>query len=279
MRVLFLLMILALSQPVFAWGADGHRLTCRIAYDALSAEGKTWVQQTLALGEHLDGNSSNNLAEACLWPDEARFNDYKGTYEQHFINMPRGASRIDFARDCAAMDCIAVGIQRSLTYLAAEPTSNRERARKAAALRFLGHFIADLHQPLHVAYGDDWGGNKIQVDWFGQTMNLHAVWDTGILERAGISYPASLQSLAALNPDLGSRNVLDWMQETFNLARSHAYPGIDGQPILSGAVLTEAYYQRSLPVASGQLRLGATRLAWLLDQLARGQFDTNILIN
>ena len=127
------------------------------------------------MGQFLDGNSDNDLASACLWADDAKYAKYAGTYESHFLNVPRSENKIEFSRDCAALDCIAVGIQRNLNYLAQTATSDRERARKAAALRFLGHFIGDLHQPLHVSNLEDWGGNKIKVSWFGKKSNLHEV--------------------------------------------------------------------------------------------------------
>lgn len=269
---------LLVAESAMAWGSEGHRIVCRLAYDRLSAEGKAFVAETLALGELLDGNGENDFAEACTWPDEAKYDDYRGTYEQHFINVPRRAETIRFARDCAAMDCIAVGIQRSLTYLARPPEGDREKARKAAALRFLGHFIGDLHQPLHVSHAEDWGGNRIKVTFFGEQTNLHAIWDVGILQHAGITYPASVDLLAKADTEFASRNVLEWMRESLWLARSHAYAGVDGKPVESGDALGQAYFERSKPVVIEQLATAGRRLAYLIERLAEGSLDTNILI-
>lgn len=267
-----------IGDSAMAWGSEGHRIVCRLAYDRLSDEARAFVDETLALGVLLDGNGDNDFAEACNWPDEAKYNDYRGSYEQHFINVPRRAKSIRFARDCAAMDCIAVGIQRSLTYLARPAEGDREKARKAAAMRFLGHFVGDLHQPLHVSHAEDWGGNRIKVTFFDERTNLHAIWDVGILERAGITYPASLDLLAGAKTEFGSRNVLDWMRESLRLARSHAYAGIDGKPIKSGDALGDAYFERSKPVVIEQLATAGRRLAYLIERLADGSLDTNILI-
>lgn len=261
-----------------AWGNEGHLLVCGLAEQYLSPKGKAFVTKTLAMGEYLDGDSKDDLASACLWPDKAKYADYKGTYEQHYLNVPRDAKSIDLARDCAALDCIAVGVQRSLTYLSRPAQGEREKARKAAALRFLGHYIADLHQPLHVSNAEDWGGNKIKVKWFGDDTNLHAVWDSGIIEHAGMKYPGSVSRLVGLNPAVGSTNVLEWMRESFRLARTYAYPGMDGKPIKSGDVIGKDYYLRSLPIVKNQLAKAGIRLAWLINQLAEGKLDTNILI-
>ena len=278
LRLMTAMTLCIAATNTYAWNETGHKLLCQMAYDNLTDKGKTFVAETLALGKQLDGNGKNDLAQACIWPDRARFKDYKGSYEQHFINIPEKAKSIDFARDCAAMDCIAVGIQRSLTYLARPASGKREEARKAAALRFLGHFIGDLHQPLHVSHGEDRGGNQIRVKWFGEDTNLHAVWDSKILERAGLEYPASVKLLESVDADFGSRNVLAWMRESFKLARSYAYTNIDGSKIVDAEMLDMAYFERSKPIVIEQLAKGAKRLTFLIDGLANGTAATNILI-
>lgn len=266
------------STHVAAWGETGHQLVCELAYEGLSDKGKRFVEETLAMGKELDGNGKNDFAQACLWPDKARFADYKGTYEQHFINIPRGEKDINFARDCAALDCIAVGIQRSLVYLSKTPEGAREEARKAAALRFLGHFVADLHQPLHVSHGEDWGGNRIRVSFFDEQTNLHAVWDTALVSRSGLEYPASLVFLGGIDMEVGSPNVLSWMRDSFKLARFHAYMGMDGTPVKSGDSLGIDYLERSKPVVIEQIRKASVRLTYLIEKLAEGKLNTNILI-
>jgi hypothetical protein len=277
-NLLLAAILLFSATNAFAWGADGHRLVCGLALHSLSEKGRAFVRETLAMGKYLDGNGDDDFAEACVWPDKAKYADFKGTYEEHFINVPKSEDSVDFARDCAAMDCIAVGIQRSLTWLARPASGEREQARKAASLRFLGHFIGDLHQPLHVSNAEDWGGNKIKVKWFGEDSNLHAVWDVGILERAGIRYPQSLEMLESRKTEIGSRNVLMWMRESFRIARGFAYPGIDGKPVQAGDELGEAYLGRSEPIVIQQLSRAGVRLAYLIDSLADGTLDTNILI-
>jgi hypothetical protein len=44
-------------------------------------------------------------------------------------------------------------------------------------LKFLGHWVGEIHQPLHVSFEDDRGGNGILVTGICGT-NLHAAWDT-----------------------------------------------------------------------------------------------------
>ena len=55
------------------------------------------------------------------------------------------------------------------------------------ALRFLVHFIGDMHQPLHDE-AIDIGGNDISVTFDGESTNLHHIWDTEIVDAlAGVT--------------------------------------------------------------------------------------------
>jgi len=60
-------------------------------------------------------------------------------------------------------------------------TSHDDQA-KLASLKFLGHWVGDIHQPLHVSFADDRGGNFIRES--GPCVNsLHTVWDVCIIEK------------------------------------------------------------------------------------------------
>jgi hypothetical protein len=63
---------------------------------------------------------------------------------------------------------------------------SRARDERAEALRFLAHFVADVHQPLHVGRAEDRGGNTIDVRVDGRATNLHAVWDAQKLLKAAL---------------------------------------------------------------------------------------------
>ena len=61
---------------------------------------------------------------------------------------------------------------------------------KIEALYFLGHFVGDLHQPLHVGNLEDLGGNKIKPlikekgKWVEKS--LHSIWDNTLPTYAGL---------------------------------------------------------------------------------------------
>ena len=250
-----------------AWGDQGHRIICQISFERLTSAGLALVA---AIDEDLDEvqdlfdnckTCNNNeddgrfmtFVNGCTWADEARHDTFKGTYEYHFINVPQAQSSLDLVRDCAALDCAVVAIQRYARYIALPPsaTSSREKERRVLALRFLGHFVGDLHQPLHVGDAEDLGGNRIDVTWntgMGTIdSQLHRVWDSQIMQRAGIT---TLADGTALNAEITAAEltawqtfgIAGWAEESFALARSHAYTQPGGAPVIDGTALSTPYF-------------------------------------
>lgn len=68
------------------------------------------------------------------------------------------------------------------------------------ALEFLGHWVGDIHPPLHVSFEDDRGGNRVAAQGTS-CENLHAVWDRCLVqERLGmdpLSFARELQTVIA----------------------------------------------------------------------------------
>ena len=81
---------------------------------------------------HPDDGRSMSFQAGCIWADESRRDTFKGTYEYHYINVSNMVTTLDLARDCAALDCAVVGIQRYARYVALPRSeSSRERERRA----------------------------------------------------------------------------------------------------------------------------------------------------
>ena len=99
---------------------------------------------------------------------------------------------------------------------------NAEDASRAAALKYVVHFVGDLHQPMHASPRDDKGGNDYQVNLDGKGSNLHRIWDGTIVEGRGLAaaeYAAELmQTPLPDDPTLGSdRPTLEWALESCRL--------------------------------------------------------------
>ncbi|KAH8977743.1 S1/P1 nuclease-domain-containing protein [Lactarius hatsudake] len=54
--------------------------------------------------------------------------------------------------------------------------------RASEALKFLIHFVGDMHQPLHLT-GRNRGANGVKVSFDGRNTNLHSVWDTSLIAK------------------------------------------------------------------------------------------------
>ena len=93
------------------------------------------------------------LASISTWADETRS---PGTASWHYVNFPRDAGcAYEAPRDCPGDACVVGAIARQEAVL----TSTAADAEKLVALKYLVHFVGDVHQPLHAGYADDKGGN------------------------------------------------------------------------------------------------------------------------
>ena len=152
----------------FAWGSEGHQVVALIAEAKLSPTARTEVGRLLA---HEPGQT---LASISTWADEHR---NPATAAWHYVNFPRDTCQYVSDRDCPDGRCVVGAIERQLDVL----KSSESDERKLLALKYVVHFVADVHQPLHAGYADDRGGNQYQLQAFMRGSNLHALWDAGII--------------------------------------------------------------------------------------------------
>jgi nuclease S1 len=185
------------------------------------------------------------------------------------------------------LDCALVGIQRFAQYLAKPPSSSsRERERRALALRFLSHFVGDLHQPLHVGHIEDLGGNKISVKFTlnGQTKTdkLHAVWDSAVLRRAGLTtiqdaHDLNVEITAAEATQWATFAIADWATESEALARQKAYVKSDGSEVQENDFLDDAYFTPAIQTVKQRIKQAGVRLAMLIEAAAAGTMPAHLL--
>jgi hypothetical protein len=246
--------VLASHPPAGAagWWDLGHRTV------ALVAETRLLPRTRQAVRDILGGQS---LADASVWADNIR--QYRHDADPlHYVNVPLAAAGYDSLRDCPNGRCIVAAIaadRRVLTNPAAAPLD------RAEALRFLIHFLGDLHQPLHTTDDGDRGGNLRLVYLAGDSTNLHKVWDGQILERAGLTDAAYLaqlrQEMATMNLSALERGtVVDWVMEGHRIAREQVYRlPADGR-------LDDAYLAAARRTIDHRIIAAGVRLAAVLNQ-------------
>ena len=219
--------------------------------------------QTRAQVQELLGSES--LQDASLWADQIAHGSRPETAPWHYIDIPLRNAQINLQTDCPQGQCVLVKTQEFASVL-----GNPHAAREARyeALKFVVHFVADLHQPLHCEDHDDKGGNTQAVIFAGHPDNLHWVWDTGLVEEIS----RDPQALAAeLGREITSMkratwqtgSIESWVLESHRLAQNVAYrrTWMFGTPVLD-----QNYDGRAEDVIKMQLEKAAVRLAFVLNQ-------------
>jgi hypothetical protein len=180
-KVLLAALVLLVGSPIesFAWGYTGHRIIAEVAEQFLESAAARQVRDLLAI------DNVTALAEVSTWADQIRVQRPE-TVPWHYVNIPVHASAAepsgyDATRDCPNNVCIVAKIEQFERVLADQQASERQRLE---ALKYLVHFIGDVHQLLHASNNHDRGGNDVPGTFMGRQTNLHAVWDTGTIEQA-----------------------------------------------------------------------------------------------
>ncbi|MEK9711721.1 MAG: S1/P1 nuclease [Thalassolituus sp.] len=165
--------LLLLPGQVNAFSFKAHEVICELAYQQVEADVQGKID---ALVKQSPETSFGRL---CGWPDKIRDQDeYKHTKTWHYVNLRRGAESVK-ASDCAESGCVISAIDTMAQRLELAPDSDWK------ALAFLGHFVGDIHQPMHVSYADDRGGNRTQLYYEGEKTNLHYLWDREVAGLTG----------------------------------------------------------------------------------------------
>lgn len=240
-----------------AWDRSGHRMACLKAWAEFSAPAREKVSGILGV------TTEGQFADDCTWADEV-LDERPDTEAWHRVYIPKDARDIDLARDCEG-GCVVGEVERQLKIVA----SDSPREARAEALRFLAHLIADLHQPLRVAFAEDRGGRDIEVTFLGRKTNLHAVWESALLtapDPPSRGYTPFLRQLTdRYNRERWSAGTArTWAEETLWVMRAPP-TGYVGNP--GGLAFDELYVKQNHLVAVDQVEKAGVRLAFLLNGL------------
>jgi hypothetical protein len=258
-RVALTALLLLAPIPAFAWGAEGHEIIAAIALRELSPMAR--LQAASLLGGDV------MLIHDANWADEVR-EQRPETGRWHYVDIPLGAPGYDARRDCRGNDCVVAQIDNDRRVLGDHRASQQVRAE---ALRFLVHFVGDIHQPLHAVDNDDKGGNAVRVYMPGDRTNLHRVWDAELVQVLGDNADAIAGAVDhAITPaqrkDWQAGTPADWANESYRIARDEIYPVSRGRRTLR---LPASYPGSERLVVRQQLARAGVRLAWLLNNSLR----------
>lgn len=282
--------------PSKSWGQDGHEIVANIAYSRLSIKSQEKTCSILS-------NNSSKEGQTCLgsianWADAYRYSSVgKWSKALHFIDVqdslvPNGChyNNTDnctfvYERDCVDDVCVAGAIANYSTRLI---TQRHDDDDAAESLKFLTHFVGDIHQPLHVSRASDYGGNSIHVyfpvnDRDEKHTNLHSIWDTYMIKRtledSSMNQTEYQWYLTHLLETIYREDVEDWLEcstyievcpsiwaeESLYEALQSAYSNEYHEDIVDGDQISMEYYYSRMRVVEVQLLKGAVRLASLLE--------------
>jgi len=275
MRAFFLAVILVLLFPLkaMAFGNVGHLIVCEIAFNELNVKARIEVARLIGIDPEID-----RFNESCLWPDRVRNSSHRHTRTWHYVNFDETDTTVDQS-DCAQSGCLLSAIELHEGVLADASQAESDRLE---ALKFLAHWYGDLHQPLHLSFASDSGGNGISVRWRDRkNSNLHAVWDTEMIvdhardRYAGVRaykrwYPLAQELLGEISDSDRTAwrqgTVIDWANESYGKTRESSvrYLGADETIVLQ---LGDAYYNQHKAHILLRLKQAGVRLGVRLNDL------------
>ena len=260
-----------------AWGPQGHSVIGLVADGHLKPEVKELIAKKFNI---------NSLADVATWADRTR-KKRKEESSWHYTNIEEGEWTYNAERDCPDGACVTEKIHEFSGIL--RSTSLRER--KKDALKFLVHFVGDVHQPLHLGNLKDRGGGTLRFLYKGKDVSLHYLWDGGLIDwdgeppqvnerrhtplpkarslfPPGVARESLLKYAARLNGRVSEEEVSawslstvsDWANESRSLALKVAYRVDKGG-------LSKAYIKRGREVINLRLTQAGVRLAHLLNTI------------
>ncbi len=285
--LLTLSMLAALPQKAAAWGDEGHQVMALIAQSFLDTDVRKRVNALLAADT--DSLTAHDIASAATWADRFRDANVDGsrqkTRQWHFVNIEIADPNLDkacfnhpalprstVASNGPSNDCVVDKIDAFAAELADPATDSEEQI---VALKFLLHFVGDLHQPLHSSDDNDRGGNDKKVS--ANTLkagNLHHYWDTefvGLLETDAKSIASDLigHISKAQEQTWQSGKPADWANETFFVAKADAYGQLPEPSSRGSYRLSDDYVTTATDDVAQQLSKAGVRLAFILNSALR----------
>jgi len=263
--VLFVVAILPCAV-VLGWGAVGHAAIANTAWSLMDATAKKKAETYLPA--HATMTSIASLADQ--YAESAAGN---WSAHLHYVNMNKGQVAFEMGVDCTN-GCVVSAILNNTAALINDEFL-KSLADEPNPFEFLVHFVGDVHQPLHVGWGYDRGGNTVTVYFFNAKTELHAVWDTGIIENYDSDWSywsKQLISIINANSSLIPLYTKDmdpsgWADESFDYVRFNVYNFDDSGFVEAYPNLGQTYYDDNLPIITERLTAASIRLAALLNKV------------
>lgn len=276
--------LVALVTVAQAWWCNGHMTVAMVAQQDLLKRNPNVFKICNSILAPLNGklthNKANTFAETACWADDIKTFSMYEFDNAHFIDRvlnPQGM--VNATGGLANIIWAIENIEGTLK----GQTATTAPLETSMALRFLIHFLGDLHQPLHCTTmwsktfpNGDAGGNLFPIVFNENITELHALWDScmGVLQNdlnrpldnngweslgsyanwAMTNYTREDLALELAVTDLNKISI-----ESYLKAVAYAYPDIE-----MGGSPSQEYLTSRWQVILRQIALGGYRLADIL---------------
>jgi S1/P1 Nuclease len=268
------------SHGAMAWGDEGHEVVALVAQAHLDPAVLKKVNALLAADT--DDLTAHDIASEATWADKFRAG-HRETAAWHFVDIELSNPNLDqacFGHPAVASgqpaskgptdDCVVDKVQEFADELSNPNTAPEEQI---VALKFLLHFVGDMHQPLHAADDNDRGGNQKKVSASGQHAgNLHHFWDDVFVEQLGPDAKTIASDLVThiSKDDVQAWSMgtpADWAMESFQVAKDDAYGQLPAPSTKGVYRLDDDYMATATQDVGTQLSKGGVRLAFILNKV------------
>ena len=265
--------LLLVPTPAQAWGFFGHETTARIALANVTPRTRAALARLLRHEREVGTPDCplRSLENASTWPDCLRGEGWRWgyTFAWHYQTEPIDQP-YDARKNCGGGNCVSAQIARNERILADESLPAGVRLE---ALAFMVHFAGDIHMPLHSGDNDDKGGNDVKATYgIAPGLNLHAIWDGALAERAitAADPPLVRRYSPPERAALAGGEPADWGRESHELAKGFVYRNALGRDLAPGerpdsATLSQDAISAAVPIAERRIVQAGLRIANLLD--------------
>lgn len=253
--ILVFLFTLQVTEAL-AWGTTGHRVVSEIAERNLTKKSKRELAKIIG---------KQQLAYWANWPDFLKSDSaWKFADSWHYINLDANIDREAFDNTLAQSTEKNL-YKRTLLLIDELKNGNLSLEEKQQKLYFLIHLIGDAHQPLHLGRPEDLGGNRVKVEWFRKSTNLHSLWDSALVDFDKYSYTEYATVLDVHdkkhNTEIVKGSLEDWLYDSYTLANK-LYDSVEDNQSLS-----YRYHYDFKDDVESQLLKGGLRLAKVLNEI------------
>jgi hypothetical protein len=275
-----LIILIAHLAPTLQWSSTGHQFVSWYAELCLDQSGRSYVASLLSTRRLKGATLRQRMMRASVMPDQNHWQHYKTSH--YTITESEQCADPPSQLDCP-QECIITAIGKFINIAASTSFSEEERVE---AVIFLIHLIGDIHNPMHLGFAKDQGGNGITLlvpvrDDRG-IQNLHHVWDYELLkdEKKMMSKEDYMADVKCIEDEPLAANFESAQSSTVFAQRiaseifsqytcKVAYFNIDGTAIPIGGSVDGEYLKSRKAIALELLKKAGVRLAQILNHIAR----------